>query len=80
MFRSSDAHGISQPPQPRNKYFDTFDTFNTSSTANPVDEWLNTPPISTITDGLQYWTAMLASGHLLSKISLDFLSIPGLCM
>jgi hypothetical protein len=69
-----------QPQLSRNKYFDNFDSFNTTSSTNPVDEWLNTPPITTATDGLQYWTAMLTSGHPLVRMSLDFLSIPGQCL
>ena len=47
-----------------NKYFDSFDTFNNASTmGDPIDKWLNTPPISNIGNGLQYWTAMAISGH-----------------
>ena len=69
-----------QPQSSRNKYFDNFDTFNTPATTNPVDEWLNTPPVSTATNGLQYWAAMLASGHPLARMALDFLSVPGQCM
>jgi hypothetical protein len=41
-----------------------------------VDEWLNTPAISNISNGLQYWTAMAASGHPLAPMAKDFLSIP----
>lgn len=48
------------------------------STGDAVDEWLNTPPISNITNGLQYWAAMAASGHPLAPMAKNFLSIPGM--
>jgi hypothetical protein len=48
------------------------------STADPVEDWLNSPPITTATDGLQWWTAMAASGHPLSEMGTNFLSIPGM--
>lgn len=79
MFRCSLSEYV-QPQLSRNKYFDNFNSFNTTSSTNPVDEWLNTPPITTATDGLQYWTAMLTSGHPLARMSLDFLSISGQCL
>ena len=60
-----------------NKYFDHFDTFNAPSMADPIDDWLNSPPITSVTDGLQWWTTMAASGHPLSEMGLNFLSIPG---
>jgi hypothetical protein len=62
----------------RNKYFDNFEAFNAVSTGDAVDEWLNTPPISNVTNGLQYWTAMAASGHPLAPMAKNFLSIPGM--
>ena len=43
-----------------------------------VDKWLNTPPISSVTHGLQYWTAMAASGHPLAPMAKNFLSVPGI--
>ena len=69
---------IVQASASRNKYFDSFDAFNTASTTgDPIDEWLNTPPISNISNGLQYWTAMATSGHPLAPMAMNFLSIPG---
>jgi hypothetical protein len=50
---------------------------NAPSTADPIDDWLNSPPITSVTDGLQWWTTMAASGHPLSEMGLNFLSIPG---
>ena len=47
-------------------------------TGDAVDEWLNTPAISNISNGLQYWTVMAASGHPLAPMAKDFLSIPGM--
>jgi hypothetical protein len=58
-----------------NKYFDNFTAFNTVSVAgDAVDEWLNTPAVSNISNGLQYWTAMGASGHPLAPMAKNFLS------
>jgi len=45
--------------------------------ADPIDDWLNSPPITSVMDGLQWWTTMAASGHPLSEMGLNFLSIPG---
>ena len=69
---------MSQPQPLCNKYFDNFDAFNTPSTSDPVEDWLNSPLITTATDGLQWWTAMVASRHPLSEMGMDFLSIPGM--
>jgi hypothetical protein len=66
-----------QPWLTQNKYFDHFNTFNAPSTTDPVDDWLSSPPITTVMDGLQWWTAMVASGHLLSRMGMNFFSIPG---
>ena len=60
-----------------NKYFNSFDALNNASTSDAIDEWLSAPPIQNITNGLQYWTAMAASGHPLAQMAMDFLSIPG---
>jgi hypothetical protein len=69
---------IVQASSSHNKYFDSFDAFNTASTiGDPIDEWLNTPPILNISNSLQYWTAMAASGHPLAPMATNFLSIPG---
>ena len=69
----NNLHMFLQSPPSRNKYFDEFD-FNMTSTAHPVDEWLNSPPISGA-DGLPWWSAM--ESHPLHRIAVDFLSIPG---
>jgi hypothetical protein len=68
----------SQASSSRNKYFNSFDSFNTVPTSgDAIDEWLNTPPISNIGNGLQYWSAMAVTGHPLAAMGKDFLSIPG---
>ena len=46
-------------------------------TGDVVDGWLNTPTISNISNGLQYWAAMAASGHPMAPMAKNFLSIPG---
>lgn len=69
---------IVQASSLRNKYFDSFDAFNTASTiGDPIDKWLNTPLIPNISNSLQYWTAMAASGQPLAPMATNFLSIPG---
>ena len=49
-----------------------------SVAGDAVDEWLNTPAVSNISNGLQYWTAMGASGHPLAPMAKNFLSVPGM--
>ena len=46
--------------------------------SNPVDDWLNSPPIPISVDPISYWTGMASTGHPLSRMALDFLSIPGM--
>ena len=46
----------------------------------PVDaleEWLSSAPVVTSSDAVTWWSAMLATGHPLANMALDFLSIPG---
>ena len=68
---------FAQASSSRKKYFNSFDALNAASTGDAIDEWLNTPPISNMTNGLQYWSAMAASGHPLAAMARDFLSVPG---
>jgi hypothetical protein len=42
-----------------------------------LKEWLNTAIVNTQQDPITYWTGMLAVGHPLAQMALDFLSIPG---
>jgi hypothetical protein len=61
----------------KNKYFEDFDSFNASVATDPITDWLTSPPIPGA-DGLMWWTAMEASGHPLSRMGLNFLSVPGM--
>lgn len=45
---------------------------------DPIDGWLSTPPLTNVDDGLGWWTAMELTGHPLSRMSLNFLSAPGM--
>lgn len=45
---------------------------------DPVNNWLNSPPILISVDAITYWTGMESMGHPLSRMALDFLSIPGM--
>ena len=68
----------SQPPPSKNKYFDDFDSFNSaSSSADPIMDWLTSPPIPGA-DGLMWWTAMESSRHPLYPMGMNFLSTPGM--
>ena len=58
------------------KYFESLDDVEASS--DPISDWINSPPIILATDPIAYWTGMDATGHPLARISLDFLSIPGM--
>jgi hypothetical protein len=48
-----------------------------ATSGDPIDEWLTSPPIPSVSNPLQYWAAMAASGHPLAAMATDFLSIPG---
>jgi hypothetical protein len=43
-----------------------------------LEEWLSSPVVNTHLDPIVYWMGMLAAGHPLAHMALDFLSIPGL--
>src|SRR5712664_4446105 len=69
-----------QASSSRNKYLDSFDALNpVSRNGNAIDEWLSPPPNSDAKNPMQYWTTMGASGHPLTWMAKDFLSIPGAC-
>jgi hypothetical protein len=58
-------------------YFEELDFYSSASTGDPVDEWLSTPALTAVDDGLGWWTAMDKTGHPLARMSLNFLSAPG---
>ncbi|KAJ3519443.1 hypothetical protein NMY22_g13198 [Coprinellus aureogranulatus] len=51
---------------------------SSSVTADPLEEWLATPPIATNVklDPIKYWSDMKAGGHPLAQMALDYLSVP----
>jgi hypothetical protein len=61
-----------------NKYFAELDMIglNILASADPITDWLSTPPIVTATDPLEFWTKKEAGGHPLAHMALDFMSAP----
>jgi hypothetical protein len=59
------------------KYFSALK--DKSTPVDALEEWLNNAPVVTRSDGITWWTALVATGHPLTQISLNFLSIPGMC-
>ncbi|KIM91753.1 hypothetical protein PILCRDRAFT_83832 [Piloderma croceum F 1598] len=49
---------------------------STSVLGDPVDEWLSTPALTNVSDGLSWWAAMAQIKHPLAPMALDFLSAP----
>ncbi|KAJ3511644.1 hypothetical protein NMY22_g15587 [Coprinellus aureogranulatus] len=51
---------------------------SSTATADPLEEWLATPPIATNVklDPIKYWSDMKAGGHPLAQMALDYLSVP----
>ena len=64
--------------QPRKDYFAELDSYSSVSTGDPIDEWLSTPALTHVSDGLSWWTAMIQTKHPLARMALDFLSAPGI--
>ena len=58
------------------KYFGVLK--DKSVPVDALEEWLSSAPIVTSSDGITWWTAMQGTGHPLSQMALDFLSIPGM--
>jgi hypothetical protein len=58
-------------------YFAELDLYSSVLTGDPVDEWLSTPPLTTVDNGLTWWTAMDQTKNPLARMGLDFLSVPG---
>jgi hypothetical protein len=52
------------------------------SDIDKLDEWLSTPIVKMAMDPILFWDGMLSAGSPLSRMGLDFLSIPGtiLCL
>jgi hypothetical protein len=46
--------------------------------SDPLEDWLNTPPIPNISDPIAFWNNLLLSKHPLAQMAIDFLSIPGM--
>ena len=64
--------------QTRKDYFAELDSYSSmSASGDPVDEWLSTPALTNVRDGLSWWAAMAQIKHPLAPIALDFLSAPG---
>ena len=56
---------------------------DSSSTADPLEEYLNSPPIPSCNDPIQYWSSMLGprgKESPLACMALDFLSAPGMSL
>ena len=52
-----------------------------SSAQDALEEYLGSPPRTTVKDALVYWNASLESGSedaVLARMALDYLSIPGM--
>ena len=64
--------------QPRKDYFAELDSYSSASASgDPVEEWLSTPALTNVSDGLSWWTAIAQTKHPLAPMALDFLSAPG---
>ncbi|KAF5318504.1 hypothetical protein D9619_011038 [Psilocybe cf. subviscida] len=59
------------------RHFDLYRDHGTpSSDSDALEDWLSSPPIATNADPITYWNGMLATGHPLAQMALDFLSVP----
>jgi hypothetical protein len=68
-----------QAPSSKKDYFAELDDLMADVPAgDTLDEWLASPPLATVTDPIAWWLAMEAAGHPLSRMSLNFLSVPGM--
>jgi hypothetical protein len=61
--------------QGANKYFEALE--DTVCTGDPINDWINSPPIPISVDAITYWNGMVSMNHPLSPMALNFLSIPG---
>lgn len=63
------------------RYFKDLDD-DIDMESDALEEWLITPVIRLErgVDVVAWWSAMLANGHPLAQMALDFLSIPGKCL
>ena len=51
---------------------------NSIPNSDPIDEWLSTPALTNVHDGLAWWSTMIQTKHPLAQIASDFLSAPGM--
>ena len=58
-------------------YFEELDSYSSTAIGDPIDEWLSTPALTNVNNGLSWWTAMDQTAHPLAHMALDFLLAPG---
>lgn len=63
-------------PTTDNKYFAALHKDNVMD-VDPLNDWIRSAPVITISDPIVWWTETEQTGHLLVHMALDFLSIPG---
>ncbi|KAJ3576951.1 hypothetical protein NP233_g99 [Leucocoprinus birnbaumii] len=59
-----------------NQLFDDLDGRHDTSMTDSLEEYLNSPPLPTVKDLIQWWTAMEVTGNPLAQMALNFLSSP----
>jgi|SRR5882762_1999623 len=59
-------------------YFAELDSYSSISSNDLIDMWFSILVLTNVDDGLGWWMAVDQTKHLLVKISLDFLSAPGM--
>lgn len=58
------------------KYFDAL--HDQAVPTDALEQWLADPVVHTQLDPIAYWSGMLAAGHPLASMALDFMSTPGM--
>lgn len=60
-----------------NHFFLDIDNFGKNTTSDTLEDFLNSPPISSMNEPIPWWYRMASNGNWLARMALDFLSAPG---
>ena len=58
-------------------FFTTLDKRDSASTSDPLEEYLQAPPIPGVMDPVKYWHSINDGNNPLARMALDILSAPG---
>ncbi|TFK79869.1 hypothetical protein K466DRAFT_579083 [Polyporus arcularius HHB13444] len=75
-YKPSSSEAASQLRSQGTSLFAALDTYGTEGSVDALEDYLNTPPIPSISDPLKHWHALDSEKNPLARMALDMLSAP----